>query len=286
MNVQNMNPTTTIIEGMSNDMYHSQEDAEVPRLSYSTAKTIIQKSPLHAWNDHPLGGNARKESSASMDMGSIIHGLLLGHGDEIVEIDADSFRTKLAKELRDEANAAGKIPILKSKMDEIRTLEESVKSQLREIYPRFFESHFSELTVYWEADNGVKCQSRWDWISPEDGLIIDVKSTADASPEKCERKILDMGYHIQQFMYTRAAEKAWPEMAGRFNFRFLFIETETPYAINIAEADTMFYELGSLQAYRAAEQWRVGLETGKWNGYGETFLYCPAWAMTKEELNQ
>lgn len=286
MNIQHMNDTTTIIEGMSNEEYHSQESAEVPRLSYSTAKTIIQKSPLHAWNDHPRGGNARKDSSSSMDMGSIIHGLLLGHGDEIVEIDADSFRTKIAKELRDEAKAAGKIPILKSKMDDIRKLEESVKTQLNDIFPRFYGPHFNELTVYWEDDNGVQCQSRWDWIAPEDALIIDLKSTADASPDKCERKVYDMGYHIQQYMYTRAAERAWPSMAGRFKFLFLFVETEPPYAINVAESDSMFYELGNIQAHRASDEWKIGLETGNWKGYGETFLYCPGWAMTKEGLNQ
>src|SRR5688572_24266058 len=49
-----------------------------PSLSSSIAHTLVTKSPLHAWTEHPRFGALRSESSKAQDEGSIIHKLLLG----------------------------------------------------------------------------------------------------------------------------------------------------------------------------------------------------------------
>ena len=277
-----MNQDVQIVPNLPEEKYHSQELFKTPRLTYSTAKTIIHKSPYHAWLEHPLLGGKGKTATRAMDKGSIIHSMLLGGGPEIIWIDAEDYRTKAAKEQRDEAREAGKIPMLSKELDEINLIVDRVETQLKEQAPYFFEPHESELSVRYEID-GVKCQSRWDWISQEAGKQIDIKTTNDANPEKLSRKILDFGYDIQEAMYTYAATKAWPEMAGRWTWEFIFIETEPPYLISIIETDGAMKWIGERKLFRAVETWRRCLESDNWPGYGRAIATAPAWAVNKEE---
>ncbi len=275
----------SLIENLDEKRYHSQSDHTEAHLTYSIAKNIIQKSLRHAWHLHPHGGKATKAPTPAMELGSFIHNVLLNKGDRIVEIDANDYKTKLAQEVKAETISMGKIPILKKKMKGITDLRDSVFEQLKLVCPDFFNSnHFTELTAYWKAiadhhliNNEVKCQSRWDWISPEENLIIDIKTTSDASPLACSRKIVDMGYYIQEAMYVAAAEKAWPERQGLFVFKYLFVETEPPYAVNVVETDDSFMTAGRLKAQKAINAWRDALIEEKFPGYDETVISRPRW---------
>ena len=226
-----MNPI--ILHDYPEQDYHSQTGEETPLFGYSIAKTINQKSARHAYLEHPLLGNEPRKPTAAMDKGSIIHGLLLGSGQEISVLNFDNFRTKLAQETRDLAYSEDKIPILQKDMETINEAVENAKKQIKELAPYFFEPHESELSVRWTMDNGVKCQSRFDWIKPETGKIIDLKSCSDANPKVLDRKILDFGYDIQEALYLQCANKTWPDMAGRFTWEFIFVEPEPPHMVRL-----------------------------------------------------
>lgn len=63
---------------ISPDEYHRDDDG--PRLSATTARNILSGTMKHAWIYHPkLGGRGQKATPA-MDLGSIVHALLLGKG--------------------------------------------------------------------------------------------------------------------------------------------------------------------------------------------------------------
>lgn len=269
--------------------YHSQTGEETPLFSYSVAKTINSKSAYHAWLQHPLLGNEPRKPTATMDKGSIIHGLLLGGGQEIVIIQADSFRTNAAKDERDLAYSEDKIPILEMDMEKILVGTKIIKTKIHELAPYFFDDHQSELSVKWTMDNGVKCQSRFDWIQPEKGLIIDLKTTNDANPKVLDNHCNKFGYQIQLDMYTKAAEKTWPDMAGRFKWIFLFVEPEPPYMISINYVDGSMYWLGNSELQRAADKWKTCINSddyknkSNWPGYGENTISAPGWAVSREE---
>src|SRR6188474_2551048 len=55
-------------------------EPELMRLSPSIAKVLLARSPLHAWDEHRLGGGAERESSDTMDVGKVCEKLLLGTG--------------------------------------------------------------------------------------------------------------------------------------------------------------------------------------------------------------
>jgi len=276
-----------IIKGLSEEKYHSQEGEKTPLFSYSTAKTILQKSPYHAYLQHPLlGGQGDFKSSKAMDTGNLLHKLLLGEGADIEVIDADNFRGKDAREQRDNAYEVGKIPVLKKEYDEYLKVLDVIKEEIRKICPEFFLPHESELSVKWEMPGGIKVQSRFDWISPESALMIDLKTTTDASPEKVQRKIIDMGYDMQDSLYTQSANTVWPELAGRWKFLFIFLEVAPPYSVSVVELDSSFKWMGEQKINRAAEKWLDGLNNENWPGYGRFMLEAPQWAVKKEMEKQ
>ena len=261
--------------------YHSQEGAKTPRLTYSIAKILLNKSPLHAWHRHPLLGNTSMKPTKAMDIGSIGHDLLLGGGDPIDVLDYDSFRTKLAQEEKAQSYASGHIPVLRKDYEKIEFIVGKVNEQLLIYCPEFFTSHENEFPVIWKAENGVECQSKYDWISSKTGLMIDLKFTTDSSPDKCVKKIIDMGYDVQEAFYTEAFNKTYPDMAGRTNWKFIFIETEEPHAISIIETDSTFKELGRMKMNYALDAWKACLESNIWLGYGKTTVEAPGWAVYK-----
>ena len=272
-----------ILKDLPEQEYHSQSGEKTPLFSYSVAKTINSKSAYHAYLEHPLLGGEKSVPTKAMDKGNIIHGLLLGSGQEVVIIQADSFRTNAAKAERDAAYETNKIPILEKDMDNINVAVACIKAYIQILAPYFFEPHESELSVRWEMDNGVKSQSRFDWIKPETGLIIDLKTANDANPKNLDRKIIDFGYDIQEAMYLQAANKTWPDMAGRFKWEFIFVEPEPPYMVSVVETDSSMSWLGESKLKRAADKWKECLEYDLWPGYGRQMVSAPGWAVSREE---
>ncbi len=277
-----MNPV--ILHDYPEADYHSQTGEKTPLFGYSTAKVLLEKSAYHAYLQHPLLGNEPRKPTTAMDKGSIIHGLLLGSGQEIEIIQADNFRTKVAQTAKAEAYEAGKIPILQKEMDNINVAVACIKAHIQILAPYFFDDHQSELSVRWEMDNGVKTQSRFDWIQPETGKIIDLKSCSDANPKVLDRKIIDFGYDIQEALYLQCANKAWPDMAGRFTWEFIFVEPETPYMVSVITTDSSMSWLGESKVKRAADKWKAGLASDQWPGYGRQVVSAPPWAVSREEM--
>ena len=282
MNNPAVNYMNKVIDQQSEALdYHSQEGTKTPRLTYSIAKLLLAKSPLHAWYNHPLLGGHKLTPSKTMDLGSIGHDLLLGGGDPIDILDFDSYRKKEAQELKKDSYEAGHIPVLRKDYEKLEVTVSKVKEQLSLYLPEFFHEHISEHPVIWEADNGVECQSKYDWVSLDSGLMIDLKFTTDASPEKCTRKIIDMGYDLQEAFYTEALNKTYPELAGRTKWLFVFIETEEPYAISVIETDSTFKEIGRLKMNTALDIWESCLESNNWPAYGQQTVSAPGWAVYK-----
>ena len=103
------------------DVYHADPCAH-PSLSSHVAQVVVGKSAGHAALIHPrLGGKRSKESSDAMDVGSILHGMLLGGGAELVEVNEKDWRKDVAKDARAKAEGEGKIAVLKDKLVRLRT---------------------------------------------------------------------------------------------------------------------------------------------------------------------
>ena len=264
-------------ENISHDVYHA-DPSERPSLSSHLAGILLARSPAHAKLTHPrFGGAFPEKPSDEMNTGSIIHGLLLGGGADVVEIDADNFRTKAAQEARDAAYQAGKIPILHHKYEALLSTVESI----RQVLPVDFSKAQTEVTAIWES-NGCPCRARLDSLF-DDWRIVDLKTCENASLSSEARNMYSFGYHRQAAANIEAVETLMPESAGRVRFADLFVETAPPYGVLFVDLAGDFRDLGQRQWNRAKGIWAQCLATDTFPSYPPTkTVEAPAWAMSEE----
>jgi PDDEXK-like domain of unknown function (DUF3799) len=264
------------------EQYHADPCAE-PSLSSSVAHTLVTRSALHAWTEHPRFGNQRAKATDAQDDGSIIHRLMLGKGATLAVISADNYKTKAAQQARDDARARGEIPVLERKHDALVKIAAKLAANLAD-YGINLSGGSAEVAIEYE-DNGVLCRSMLDYLKGP--TIIDLKSIRSADPKSCSRAAHSYGYDIAHAAYTTAVERLYPEFAGRTDFLFVFMELEPPYAVVPCRMDGAFAALGRSRWERAQNLWRQCLATNRWPSYVEsiTTLEAPPWAMVEEEGN-
>lgn len=266
--------------------YHA-DPCDVPSLNQTTATVLVNRSPAHAYAQHPkLGGTVRKRSN-DFDKGHAIHRLLLGKGANFVIIDAENYRTKAAKEARDQAYEEGKTPLLQRQHDDLVIAAGKLRQRLDEHEEHVgFGGHVEAVALWVEtADDGteVQCRARLDHFYGT--TIDDLKTTSNASPDKFARSAYDYGYDIQAAAYRSAIEHIHPRLAGRIDYRLVLCELDDPWAIAVTRPTSEFFALGEARWRRAINIWARCLKHNDWPSYndGRTYpLDPPGWAMAKE----
>lgn len=248
--------------------------------SSSAAKTLIARSPAHARAGY------RKTPTKAMERGDVIHKLLLGKGKDFVVIEHDDYKTKAAQAMRDEAREKKLVPILAHHLKSARLAADAIRSEL--VNRGIVLDGSSEQVVTWTEPTefgDVKCKAMLDHVWLETGIVIDIKTTADASLTAVERTAENFGYGIQCAAYRRALTALDPDLEGKTAFAFVFCETEEePYAINVCEPDGVFAELGERRWLKAVATWARCLRDNHWPSYGPavTPISAPTWALARE----
>lgn len=271
---------------MPPEEYHADPCA-VPSLNYSTAYALVAKSPAHAYLQHPRLGGKGMEPTAAMDEGSLMHELILRDDAElkerIVQVNADDWRTKAAKAQRDEARAAGKLPVLVHVYEEARIACAHVMARMLDLGVKLKGA--SEIAAFWQeqASDGttVQCRGMFDHVIPAEGIIYDLKKSRTAHPKAIRKHVEGYGYHIQAAAYTRALERIDPKLAGKVQFRWLFIESEAPYGVTIAEPAGSMRRLGEACWTQAVDQWAHCTAVNDWPAYPRDVVRVEAspWAL-------
>lgn len=215
-----------------------------------------------------------------------MHSLLLGQEHEFAVMAVDDFRTKAARELRDDAIARGKTPVKKCEFDAAMEQCARIDNTLRREHGIELGRMKRELTAVWNEQTDVPgqvpvpvlCRARLDAF--DGSTVYDLKTCADASPAKLTRSVIQFGYHVQGAAYVSSVEHIVPQMAERINFADIFIENDT-LAICVVRFDGMFIELGRQRWQAAVNAWQQCLSMGVWPGYadgdGPSVLECPEW---------
>ena len=264
------------------DDYHQR-----PGFSASLAKTLIEKSPLHAWSEHPLYGAKGKKPTKEMDFSSVVHAIVLGKGKRFKPLDYDDWRTKDARAARDAARAEKLVPVLVKDLDRALEVAKHVTEQLAD--RGVVLDGESELGIEWteQTEHGaVLCRGMFDHVWLDRGRLFDLKITGNASPGAVERNAENLGYAIQEAAYRRALTALDPDLAGRVEFLFGFGEPDEPHALNLCRGDGVFRALGESRWQRALNTWAACVATNTWPSYGRDVntLSAPAWALYKEEF--
>lgn len=270
------------------DAYH-RDPCEVPALSASIAKVLVDKSPAHAWLEHPRLGGQRSDPTRAMDAGTVLHRMILGKGAEVVEVPHADYRTKAAQTARDEAKAAGKTPMLSHELAGLREACERITERLHALGIHL--EGRSEVAVTWEepvfmSNALVQCRAMFDHTYLDDGVIFDLKKCVSANPGDLQRVITSYGYDIQHAAYTSAMRAVRPDVAGRERFTFIFVEAEPPYAVTPVRLTGEFRELGQKRWDRAVRTWHRCTTENRWPAYvdGIVDIEPAPWAMAREAL--
>jgi len=260
-----------------------------PSLSASVAHTLITESPIHAFVQHPRLNKGRIDSgSTKMDIGTIVHGMVL-EGDEsrLVIVEADDWRTKVAKETRDAARLAGLVPVLAGDMGMIREIAAAAKSAIAnsELADDFTpETGKPEQTLVWN-EGEIWLRSRPDWLTNDHRLIIDLKTTAgSAEPMAWMKTMLGNGNDLQAVLGLRGIKALDPK--SRCSFVFWVVEQNPPYASSFVGLSPQFLEMSEHKLERAIREWTDCVTTNTWPGFPGRICWLepPAYAWTAEQM--
>lgn len=309
-------PPARILE-VTPEQYH-----KLPGFSASTAKIQIATCALKARDEYlrrqeqiaaedeseDEDDKTKDQKQAQLDRGSVLHALVLGKGEERIEIIPAAllsgknmaYQSAEAKVARDNARKAGKIPVKEPKWKGHLSTAEAIIARLAD------SGHAldgrSEFAIEWHESTPhgpVMCRCMMDHVTlwgeqPSEeypdaipgAIILDLKIVADAHPDRNERTAEGFGYAIQAAAYTRALTALYPRLGGRIQFRFLFVEPRRPFLLWDPERlSGPFRELGERRWLRAVHAWGKGLATGVWDDYrtpDRVEITAPMWTLTKE----
>lgn len=176
-----------------------------------------------------------------------------------------------------DAEHGGQIVLPGDEYGEVVKVADSVRSR---VTPKKLLSvpGAAEHSFYWnDAETGVLCRCRPDFLR-EDGYLIDLKTTEDASPRAFERSAENFRYHVQAAFYMRGLEAIFGEPVK--GFIFIVVEKTPPYAVACYSADVEMIEAGNAEVDRCLRLYKTCLETDEWPGYPDEILPLtrPSWA--------
>lgn len=234
----------------SNEQYHSSD-----AISASGLKFIAKKSVHHFLNKH-------YQESPAMKFGTAVHTAML-ESDKFYDdyyimpkVDGRTKEGKAAKALH-EQKAKGKIVL--DEADHIRIKEIMKNLEANEIAKKYCTGEI-EVSHYGQM-NGVDVRVRPDCKNQIAGWVSDVKTCQDNSPDKFKSDIYKFKYHIQAAFYCDALGM------NPADFRFIAVEVNHPYSIEIYGLSESMIEKGRYEYQKALESWKLYKDTGVALGY-------------------
>ena len=261
------------------------DPAPEPSLNASIATTLLTATPAHARIAHPkLSPQQEREESSRLDLGTIAHGLLLeGDSSRVVVINADDWRTKAAKDERDAAREAGRVPILTKDFDIVQemVLEAQYTIAASEVAADFTAAN-PEQTLIWQ-EKGIWLRCRPDKATQDWRIVFDYKTCAGTAHPAVWAKsaMVRFGYDIQCAMNLRGVKAL--NLAKKTTFIFLVQETEPPYALSIVSLDPSWLKLADDKLRVAMSIWKGCLRKNEWPGYPSRVAYVEAPAYAQGE---
>lgn len=140
----------------------------------------------------------------------------------------------------------------------------------------------SEISAFWnDPATGELCKCRPDYWLRDFGFVVDLKTTADASPSAFSRSIATYRYHVQAAFYSDGLTALGHRVNG---FYFLAIEKDPPYACAVYSLAPEAITEGRRLYHRDLDTYHRCRENNIWPGYAEFGeLNLPAWAYKTEE---
>ena len=227
------------LKDMSNEDYHSLKDS----FSASDMKVLANTS----YKDWEYQKSHREETDA-LRFGSAFHHYVLEYDTfyenyavepefEPTEIDKKTEEvkpktkgwknTKDYKGQRDEFHSANSDKTIISEYDfnRIKGMQRAIKESIANEYIYGMEG-INEKVCFSEL-NGVKVRVKFDRFIPSKAIVVDLKSTSDASEYDFARSVVRFGYDIQDVHYTNVLSQ---ELGEQIKMVFVAVSSEAPFS--------------------------------------------------------
>lgn len=265
-------PELTYHEGLTNEAYHA-----LPAVSPSRLK-VLARSPLHYYDQWVAPDREVRQPTAAMQLGTALHTAVLEPElwDATVAVLPQAFdrRTKVGRELAAafEAEAEGRIVLTPEDAAQVRAMADAVRSHPASRFLLDLAGRREASYTWTDQGTGIACKCRPDWHSMDRRIVVDVKTTRDASRAEFSRSIAGFDYHLQAAWNLRALEAE--------TFLTIAVESARPFAVAVYPASGAMIAAGERRIRAALELLAECERTGQWPGYGDLVgepIELPAW---------
>ncbi len=252
-------------ENIDPDSYHRHYSVSQSKLS------VFNVTPYHYYRQYVKPGAPSKAPSAAFQKGTLIHLAVLEPERFFETVVMGPCENKALKEWKDFAIAHGGLTV--AKPSEFFMMGE-IARQIRAnpIAYEMIKGSKKEVSISWEDDEtGLLCRGRLDAFNEAQLVIPDVKTTANASPEKFFRSVGDYRYHVQAAFYSDGVKKILGSKRDPV-FSWIAIETTWPYVVQVYEVPEYMIEIGRAEYKTNLRRLAKCLETGVWPCYGDPII--------------
>lgn len=176
-----------------------------------------------------------------------------------------------------EAAHAGKTIIKQGEFDQLSNMVDAVRSH--PVASALLGGGASQVSYFWqERQSGLACKGRADYVRP-DGILVDVKTTQDASPRGFASSVATFRYHVQAAMYLEGEAQTTGKATDQFCF--IAVEKEAPHAVAVYTLDHEALSTGMMTYTRELARLAECVRNKHWPSYSEQVetLRLPKWAL-------
>lgn len=275
--------------GLPLDLYHD-DCTDGPGISSSGLRTIEAKTPLHYWATSYLNPERlEREPEDHFVFGDAAHKLLLGEQgfreQFVVRPDTwQDWRTKDAQKWRTEQTDAGRSVLIPDDLVAIRHIAKQLAADPL-VASGILQGKVEHSLIWKDAPTGIWLRSRPDVIPAADGVLVDLKTTTDASPQGVELAVRKFGYAMQGALAGLGMKATLG--IDMTDFVLVWLEKKPPYAVRVSPVDNEWIYWAKRQLRRSIDTFARCLEAKQWPGYeGERTTSMPTWLRARFEQEE
>lgn len=207
-------------------------------------------------------------STPAQDQGQVFHSLIL-EPDQfnsryfcLPELDR---RTTKGKEMYAELIAMhpDKIAVKADDFHAAHSMATSVRNNVHA--NQLLDGAETELSLDWtDKATGVLCKARVDAYNAKLGIVVDIKTTVDASPYGFPKRLWQYGYHRQAAWYLEALQQ---NGEAAEHFVFIAVEKTQPYLVGIYRLADDTIRLSKAENEKLLRLYAECERTNTWPGY-------------------
>ena len=140
----------------------------------------------------------------------------------------------------------------------------------------------ADLSYFWDDFGTIKGKCRPDWISDDGSIVVDVKTTTDASHKGFQKSIANWGYYLQLGWYLRGLRKLGLPVK---EFIFIAIEKTPPFCVGVYSADQNMIDFAMKELDQLMPEIQTAMVSNEFPDYTPeiTSIGLPPWMTDKKE---